>query len=82
MTGPTTPPAPANWYADPLGRHELRYFDGTNWTERLSYPRASDSDDVRADVYFELPSGELVLQLWNAQGFGPNGRGYQLLSVQ
>jgi len=36
MTGPTTPPAPANWYADPLGRHELRYFDGTNWTEHVS----------------------------------------------
>ncbi len=32
----TTPTAPANWYADPFGRHELRYFDGTNWTEHVS----------------------------------------------
>jgi uncharacterized protein YxjI len=37
----TTPGAPqqsaaANWYADPFGRHELRYFDGANWTEHVS----------------------------------------------
>lgn len=30
------PAAPANWYADPFGRHELRYFDGTQWTEHVS----------------------------------------------
>jgi uncharacterized protein YxjI len=30
------PPAPADWYADPFGRHEYRYFDGTNWTEQVS----------------------------------------------
>ena len=24
--------APADWYDDPSGRHELRYFDG-DWTE-------------------------------------------------
>ena len=30
-----TPPAaavPAGWYADPVGRHEQRYWDGTRWT--------------------------------------------------
>ncbi|HEU5008029.1 MAG TPA: phospholipid scramblase-related protein [Jatrophihabitantaceae bacterium] len=32
----TTPPAPADWYADPFGRHELRYYDGTRWTEHVS----------------------------------------------
>lgn len=32
----TQPPAPADWYADPFGRHEYRYFDGTNWTEHVS----------------------------------------------
>lgn len=26
----------ANWYPDPLGRHELRYWDGTQWTEHVS----------------------------------------------
>lgn len=27
---------PPNWYPDPLGRHEHRYFDGANWTEHVS----------------------------------------------
>lgn len=36
---PATPPAaamPANWYADPSGRHQLRYWDGSTWTEHVS----------------------------------------------
>jgi hypothetical protein len=28
--------APANWYPDPFGRHELRYWDGAQWTEHVS----------------------------------------------
>ena len=24
------------WYADPFGRHEVRYFDGATWTEHVS----------------------------------------------
>ena len=32
----TTPTTPAGWYADPLGRHQMRYFDGTQWTEHVS----------------------------------------------
>ena len=35
----------------------------------------------RADVYYELPSGLLILQLQNARGFGPGGHGYQLLRL-
>jgi uncharacterized protein YxjI len=30
------PASPAGWYADPLGRHQLRYYDGTQWTEHVS----------------------------------------------
>ncbi len=26
----------ANWYPDPGGRHEHRYWDGTQWTEHVS----------------------------------------------
>jgi uncharacterized protein YxjI len=26
----------AGWYADPTGRHELRYYDGSDWTEHVS----------------------------------------------
>ncbi len=28
--------APANWYADPAGRYELRYWNGSAWTEHVS----------------------------------------------
>ena len=28
----TPPMVPAGWYADPAGRHEYRYWDGTYWT--------------------------------------------------
>ncbi len=31
----TETPAP-NWYPDPFGRHEMRYHDGTRWTEHVS----------------------------------------------
>lgn len=26
---------PANWYQDPTGRHEQRYYDGANWTDSV-----------------------------------------------
>ncbi len=28
--------SPANWHPDPYGRHELRYWDGSQWTEHVS----------------------------------------------
>ena len=31
-----TPAVPAEWYADPSGRFELRYWDGNTWTEYVS----------------------------------------------
>jgi hypothetical protein len=31
-----TPAVPAGWYADPAGRYELRYWDGSQWTEHVS----------------------------------------------
>ncbi|MCU1392899.1 MAG: hypothetical protein JWM34_1327 [Ilumatobacteraceae bacterium] len=31
-----TPSVPAGWYADPAGRFDLRYWDGTTWTEHVS----------------------------------------------
>ena len=55
--------------------------DGVNWRDVLDYPRLTTTDNARADVYWELPSGELLLELENIQGFGPQGKGYQLLKV-
>lgn len=37
------PPAGA-WYPDPSGRHELRWWDGTRWTDTVS-----DHGQVSAD---------------------------------
>jgi uncharacterized protein YxjI len=34
--GTPTPQHPADWYPDPLGRHEYRYWDGAQWTEHVS----------------------------------------------
>jgi len=28
--------SPPNWYPDPWGRHEHRYYDGTRWTEHVA----------------------------------------------
>jgi uncharacterized protein YxjI len=40
--GTPQPSAPAGWFADPFGRHEVRYFDGQRWTEHVSsHGRAS-----------------------------------------
>jgi hypothetical protein len=36
VAAPATPAVPANWYADPSGRFELRYWDGNAWTEHVS----------------------------------------------
>ena len=33
---PATPSVPAGWYADPANRYELRYWDGSAWTEHVS----------------------------------------------
>jgi len=32
----STPAVPAGWYADPALRYELRYWDGSAWTEHVS----------------------------------------------
>jgi hypothetical protein len=33
---PTTPTVPPGWYEDPARRFELRYWDGSAWTEHVS----------------------------------------------
>jgi hypothetical protein len=33
---PPPPGTPSGWLADPSGRHELRYWDGSRWTEHVS----------------------------------------------
>ena len=35
-TETAVPDVPANWYKDPSGRFELRYWNGTVWTEHVA----------------------------------------------
>ena len=38
----------ANWYADPTGRHQLRYHNGSTWTEHISNNGQQSTDPVEA----------------------------------
>lgn len=38
---------PANWYPDPQGRHELRYWDGNAWTDHVSDKGITGTDPVQ-----------------------------------
>ena len=40
-----SPPAP-NWYPDPLGRHEYRYWDGMAWTDQVSSHGRTSQDSM------------------------------------
>jgi uncharacterized protein YxjI len=41
----------ANWYPDPMGRHEYRYFDGTNWTEHVTSHGRQPVDPLNAPTH-------------------------------
>ncbi len=49
MTAPSR--AAANWYPDPLGRGEYRYWDGERWTQWIANGGVSRPDT------FDLPTG-------------------------
>jgi hypothetical protein len=38
--------APPSWYLDPTSRHELRYWDGTQWTEHVASAGVGAIDPV------------------------------------
>ncbi len=37
---------PAGWHPDPQGRHELRYWDGSNWSDHVSDAGVTTKDPV------------------------------------
>jgi uncharacterized protein YxjI len=49
MSGTGAPAAP-DWYPDPFGRHEHRYFDGANWTERVASHGRQATDPPTGDA--------------------------------
>ncbi len=46
----TTEPHSPDWYPDPYGRHELRYFDGSQWTEHVSSHGRQSTDAPGGDI--------------------------------
>lgn len=75
-TGDVYPPGPAGESA-----HLMASVDGESWIDVGSFPRIDASDYARADVYWRLPSGEVVLNLRHVKTL-PGGRGYRLLRVR
>lgn len=47
---------PPNWYPDPYGRHEYRYWDGSAWTEHVSSHGRSTVDPPLMPGH--VPAGE------------------------
>jgi uncharacterized protein YxjI len=39
-----------NWYPDPMGRHEYRWFDGATWTDQVSSHGKQSVDPVAAQA--------------------------------
>ena len=38
------------WHVDPLGRHEMRYWDGSDWTDNVSDNGVIGTDPVAQDA--------------------------------
>ena len=45
-----------DWYPDPVQRHELRYWDGTAWTDHVSNQGVTGTDPLDADAGSGSPS--------------------------
>jgi hypothetical protein len=39
---------PANWYADPMSRHQYRYWDGAQWTPHVADDGVASVDELQA----------------------------------
>ncbi|HKA92656.1 MAG TPA: DUF2510 domain-containing protein [Acidimicrobiia bacterium] len=44
---PTAPPVAAGWAADPYGRHQWRYWDGSRWTDQVADGSTQSTDPAR-----------------------------------
>ena len=51
---------PANWYPDPKGRHQLRYWDGSNWTDHVSTNGVTGTDPIQPRGLDRLDSAMTV----------------------
>ncbi|NLD77533.1 MAG: DUF2510 domain-containing protein, partial [Acidimicrobiales bacterium] len=40
-----------NWYPDPMGRHEYRWYDGSQWTDQVSSNGRTSTDPLTAPAH-------------------------------
>lgn len=52
---------PAKWYDDPTGRHELRYWNGSDWTEHVSDAGNQSVDPVHPSGGVNLPAAVVAM---------------------
>ena len=46
VAGSSRQPSAPDWYPDPSGRHQFRYFDGLKWTENVANDGIISSDEL------------------------------------
>ncbi len=74
----TTPaPTPEGWYPDPSGDHELRWFDGTQWTENVyDHGRTSTAPVTSSTVpVVDKPAEKIRRQVQEQAGLNVEGTG-------
>ena len=49
-----------NWYPDPTGRHQHRYWNGTEWTDNVSTNGIQSADPVHANIADVIDRGLTV----------------------
>ena len=61
---------PAGWHPDPMGRYELRYWDGQRWTEHVSSGGQQGTDPEPVTARTDTPNDEGVGVAHEGGGFG------------
>lgn len=65
---------PANWYPDPLGRHEHRYWDGARWTDHVASAGRTAVDPIDSPRSAVVDEGwEPDGGAWGTAGWHPDG---------
>src|SRR3954447_7646864 len=55
--------APAGWHPDPRGRHEHRYWDGSQWTDHVADAGVMSTDPVAEVTPVAAPVGPSLVNL-------------------
>jgi len=73
---------PAGWHADPTGRHQLRYWDGSTWTDHVTDNGHQQQDPLNANLADRIdsalsvggtPNADQVQQMVSGDGWGGAG---------